>query len=235
MSEEQLPEKTVENNSEITTTNVISKDIKKIVKNLDSPILKYVENITEEFKPKSNCKLCMSPFRTEAEIEYERTKSIKLMHAFLKNKDKNYDGSYISAERHINKHYKRFEQNMKIKEWSESLPELIEAQKGREKSLKDRIAILNQELMIVATCSDEEGSDHKLKSVEMVRKLSDSLTLLEDKLAEEQKRTEPILIIIDRLKDIISSRIKSTDNNAVKQELMKVLELWMESVKDLEM
>jgi len=222
-----------QNNSEtqIITIDETPKDLKKLEKELDSPMLKYIENIPEKFKPRTNCKFCMSEHREIAEIKYEETKSVTAAFNLLKSKGS--DASYAAVKRHINSHYRRFERYMKIKEWGENIPELLNIQKARETTLKDRIAILTQELYILSSNSDDEGTDNKLKTIEAVRKLSDSITLLEDKLAEEQQRTEPIIIVIHRMRDIIQSRVQATNNNAVKNELLNVMKLWMESVSDL--
>lgn len=228
-----MAETDTENNSEIAiiTTNEAPTDIQK-VEEIDSPICNYANKLDEEFKPRTNCKFCMSPHRVEAEAEWEKTKSLKMTYAFLKARG--YDGLYHSMRNHIISHYRRYETQTRIKEWAKNLPVLMKQQKSREKSLKDRVAALTYEFYVMASKAEEEETENRTKITEAMRKLSDSITLLEDKYVEEQKRNQPILIIVERLKDIISSRIKKTDNNAVKCELMKVLELWIDSVKDLE-
>jgi len=44
---------------------------------LSTPICDYIKEIDTEFKPRTNCKFCMSPLRAEAEAEYEMSNNIK--------------------------------------------------------------------------------------------------------------------------------------------------------------
>ena len=198
----------------------------------DSPIVDYARNVDPEFKPRTNCKFCMSEHRQAAEEDYERTKNITATFNFLKKNNENI--SYNAIRNHINRHYKKHEMQLKLKEWAEDIPAFIGAKKDRKSTLEERTAILTHQMAII--CSETEGQslEERRKTADAVKKLSDAITALEDKIEEIDQTMEPVFIIIEKLKDIVSLRIKSNKSEEVKRELMTVLEQLGESVKTLQ-
>ena len=75
-------------------------DIEKNAPILETPIVKHIRGLSNEFKPRTNCKMCMSEFRHDAEEEYERTKSIMAVFNFLKKNKESV--SYLAVRNHIN-------------------------------------------------------------------------------------------------------------------------------------
>jgi len=210
----------------------MSSDIQKNVEPIvETPIVKYIGSMGKEFKPRTNCKTCMSQFRQEAEEQYEKTQNMTAAHNYLIKKGESV--TYLAFRNHIIYHYKKHEINMRLKEWAEDIPAFVAQDKNKKATLEERIAILNQQLMIIASQSDNTSLDEKRKSAEATRKLSESILLHEKKIDEMDQAMEPVFIIIEKLKDIVSIRIKNSNNEEIKRELMTVLEQLIESVKDL--
>jgi len=199
---------------------------------VDSPIVDYASRLDSEFKPRTNCKFCMSEFRHAAEENYEKTKNITATFNFLKKH--NEEISYNAIRNHIIRHYKKHEIQLKLKEWAEDIPAFVAAKKDRKSTLEERIAILTHQLAMI--CSETDGCclEERRKTADAAKKLSDAITSLEDKIEEIDQSMEPVFIIIEKIKDIVSLRIKSNDSEEVKRELMTVLEQLAESVKTLQ-
>ena len=198
----------------------------------DSPIVDYARNLDSEFKPRTNCKFCMSEHRHEGEEYYEKTKNITATFNFFKKNNESI--SYNAIRNHIVRHYKKHEIQLKLKEWAEDIPAFVAIKKDRKSTLEERIAILTHQMAVI--CSETEGSglEERRKTADVVKKLSDAITSLEDKMEEIDQTMEPVFIIIQKLKDIVSIRIKSSESEEVKRELMTVFEQLAESVKTLQ-
>lgn len=209
----------------------MSSDIQKAVPTTETPIVQYIDSLGKEFKPKTNCKTCMSEFRQEAEEQYEKTHSLTATHLFLKNKGE--DITYLAVRNHILCHYKKHEMNMRLKEWAEDIPAFVQQDKNKKAALEERIAILSQQLMAIASQAHDGNLEEQRRTSEATRKLSESILLHEKKIEEMDHAMEPVFIIIEKLKDIVSIRIKQSNSEDVKRELMTVFEQLIDSVKDL--
>ena len=210
----------------------MTKEIQKKSKESSTPICDYIKGINPDFKPRTNCKFCMSPIRTEAEAEYERTNNIRAVEIFLiKNKE---SISYNAIRNHIIEHYKKYEIQLRLKEWAEDIPAFMQYGKDRTQILEERKAILTQQMIVIASETEGKSLEDRRKSAEAIKKLSDAITTLEDKIDERELKMEPVFIIIEKLQDIISIRMKSNSSEEVKRELMTVLEQLAESTKTLQ-
>lgn len=174
----------------------------------------------------------MSALRKVAEEEYERLHNITAIFNFFKKNNESI--SYHAIRNHINKHYKKHEMQMKLKEWAEDIPAFVKIKKDRKSTLEERIAILTHQMAVICSETEGHGLDERRKTADAVKKLSDAITALEDKIEEIDQTMEPVFIILEKLKDIVSDRIKSNNSEEIKRELMTVLEQFAESVKTLQ-
>jgi hypothetical protein len=181
---------------------------------------------------KSNCKFCQSKFRQKAEDEYDKLNNMKIVHKFLQSKGE--EISYMAVRNHILIHYKKQERALKLQEYSGELKKWLAMRQDRRASIEGRIAILSNEMVLIAAETVPLSLDERRRSVDAIKKISDTITGLEDKQDEIEGRMEPVYILIENLKNIISSRIKKSTSEEVKRELMSVLEDLSKSVGDLE-
>jgi len=206
----------------------------QIVKQEDTntPILQSIGKLSDGIINKSNCKFCQSKNRIEAESEYERVGSIKAVHNLLKSKGD--EISYLSVRNHLINHYEKQEENLKLREYSENLSEWMGEEKSRKQTIKERIAIFTRELTIIASETEGKSLDERRKSAEALKKMGDTITLLEDKLEDMEERVAPAIVVINYIQDIVSERIKKSTNNEMKKEYMTLLTELKEKIGGLE-
>jgi hypothetical protein len=196
------------------------------------PVLNFIEKNNEEVIFKSNCKFCQSKYRLEAEEKYEQTKNLKSVHQFLLEKGEKV--TYLPVRNHIIQHYIKQDRMIKIREYSDDLKMWLSTRTDRRSAIEERIAILNNEMLIIAAETEGQSLDERRKSADALKKVADTIMTSEDKIAEMDKSVEPVFIIVEKLKDIISIRVKKTSSEEVKRELMLLLDDLSESLKDLE-
>jgi len=177
------------------------------------PILSNTEKISDKIVNKNNCKFCQSKYRKEAEDRYEQVKNIKVVHKFLEEKGESV--AYSSVRNHIFNHYLVHERNIKIKEYGEQLEGWINEDRKRRGSIIERIAIMEKEMATIASNTIGQSLEDQRRNADILKKLSDTITALEDKIEEIDNALEPVEIIVNKLSDIISMEIKNSNSNEV--------------------
>jgi hypothetical protein len=196
-----------------------------------TPMIQHAESLSENVITKCNCKLCNSPFRIEAEEIYEQMNSAKYVWKWLLGKGEKI--CYLPVRNHIIQHYLKQEQNVKIKSYSEHLKVWVNQKIDKKSSIEERIAMLNNELIIIASETEGLSLEERRRSSEAIRKITDSILMHEEKLDAMDKSIEPIYVVINKLRDIIAEKIKKSSNEEVKKELMSLLEELSASLGDL--
>lgn len=208
----------------------MSKEIQKKSSHCAS-LVEYSNSIKEVIK-KSNCKLCQSEHRAEAEQIWDTKNNYTAIRNFLESKGEKV--SITSIRRHILNHYQKQEEDMRLKEYAEDVQKWLSIKQTRKQSLEERIAILRKSLAYIG--SETEGkslNEHRL-SADAMKRISDTISSLEDKIEEQEEMMQPAILIISELRNIISDKIKSTDDKQTKEILMSVIEELTEKVGDLE-
>jgi adenine-specific DNA glycosylase len=193
----------------------------------------FVENLSELVVNKPNCKLCQFEQREEVEKVYERTSSLKA--AYNAATSSGFEGSYIALRNHLLYHFEKPQKDAQIKEYAQNLSKYIENKRDKRKKLLERIAMLEKQMYELATEAEvSKIMDNKFKAASEIKKLSDSVTTMEEKLTEIEKEFHPVEIVIERLKEVITIKIQSTNNDEIKSALMDVLEDMSKKVGDIE-
>ena len=196
------------------------------------PILSSIDNSDDLVISKTNCKFCQSQHRVDAELEFEKTSSIKAAFRVLTDQYKE-DVTYPAVRNHIVNHYMISERKVKIKEYGDQLKGWVNSERSRRWAMAERIAMLEREMANIASETNGKDLEEQRKSVDAMKKLCDGIMSMEDKMAEMDKTLEPVEIVVTRLSDIISNEIKTSNNNEVKRALADIMKKLSESVKDL--
>ncbi|MFW6130898.1 MAG: hypothetical protein ACOC56_06905 [Atribacterota bacterium] len=197
-----------------------------------SIIQKYIHELDDEFHPRSNCKLCTWDLREEAEACFEKTNNFRAVHKFCEKNELNI--SYPAVRNHIKNHYQKIEQSVMLKEYALTIDKWLQQKTDRRTSLETRIAMLNNEMVILASQTEGQALDERRRTADALKKICDTITSLEDKIAEMDADMKPVFILIEKLRDLISYRIKNSKNDEVKTVLMSLLDDLSESVGNLE-
>lgn len=186
---------------------------------------------TEETISKSNCKVCQCCERKNAEEEYEKTGSIRAVHNLLKNK--NVDVSYLAVRNHLHKHYLGEARRTSILEWGEDVSKYASSSMDKRAMMVERIAIMRREMFMIASESDGLAIEERRKNADVIKKLSDGIGTLEDKMNKEGEEYEKMEILVENLKNLLANKIKSANNEAVKRAFMEILQELSDNVNSL--
>lgn len=195
------------------------------------PLSVNIGKIEDSIINKTNCKFCQSKHRLEAEKEFDKFSNFKAAEKVFINYGE--EISYPAIRNHLINHYMVFEKNVKIKEYGEQLFGWVDENRNRRAAMLERIAMMEKEMISIASETAGCRLDEQRKSADAVKKLCDTITAMEEKIAEIDNSMEPVEIVVTKLSDIISIEIKNASNNEVKRALTDILKKLAESVKDL--
>ncbi len=181
---------------------------------------------------KTNCKLCNADCRDEAEAHYEETPNYIALKNWLKDTH-SVEISYPAIRNHILFHFKAKQREEYLSEFSEDVAKWRGIQKNRIGCIKNRMAILNREMIIIAAEAEDQTIIERRKSAETMKKIADTLLVYENKLDEYEKTLEPVTIIFNQLKIIISDELKTINSEQSRRILTNVLERLQHKVGDL--
>jgi len=189
----------------------------KQIKKASDTFIQVVEDTTIN---KKNCKLCQSKYREEAEAIFE-TKTMKAAERFLIEKGEQI--SYLSIRNHLTKHYMGTQRLNSVKEWLEEINKFSDGNYNRRINLHGRINALMREFVVIAAETDGQNLDERRRSSDILKKLSDAISGLEDKVDEIDNEFSVGEIIIENLQELLASRMKRTTSEEVKREFMDLL------------
>ena len=215
----------VKDGGEITSENINDEGI----------LIPYIaEKVKSKVKGiKKNCKLCNSEFRDEAEELFasQRNPNYYAIHVFLTGKGA--DISYPSVRNHLIYHFQSVQHQEWLLEYAADIKEWLRMPTTKVFALKKRMAILDKEMMTIASQSEGLAMDERRKSAETVKKLADTLLGYEGKLEEYQESLKPVTVIVNQLKIIISEEMEHGGSKETKKVLVNVLERLQDSVGDM--
>jgi hypothetical protein len=184
-------------------------------------IQKYAENKVSSVVIKSNCKLCNSEYRSEAEDLYLETNNISSVFRMLKSK--NEDISIPSIRSHLKNHFVDQQQQEKIRDYAADIVKWKEMQANKEERLKTYLAILEKRIFQIAAFVDDRTDIESIKTTETLAKLVDQASKIQSQLDEENMRVEPAKVVIKKLQEIIEIRVKTSKSAELKNTLIDLV------------
>ena len=188
----------------------------------------FFEIVKQTKITKKGCKCCESKFREEAEELFEKTNNIRAVRKFLEEKGQKI--SYLAVRNHINKHYLGTERLQSVKEWLEDVNRYSSNKSDRVRELRGRKNALNREFLLIAAGTDGESLEERRKSADALKKISDTMISIEDKIDDIENEKAPVEILIENFQQIIADKIKKTTTEEVKRVLLDTLTELSDSV-----
>ena len=178
------------------------------------------------------CKLCNSDIRHDAEKEFERTRNMRGVYLYLTEKN-DMDISYPAVRNHLMYHYEVKNNERLLEQYAIEVTKWKTLQAGPQEDLKRRISVLEREMMILASQSEELSGDERRKNAEIVKKLADSLLAYEVKLQAIREQMDPVNMVINQLNVIISDELQTIDSGETKKVLSNIVNKLEESITEL--
>lgn len=168
------------------------------------------------------CKLCSAECREQAENYYDNTPNYRALVRWLKD---NYgiEISYPSVRNHIIYHYKANQKYQYMEGYAEDVKKWMQMPNERIPALKKRRAILEREMIGLGAEADDLSGDEKRKTIELMKKLADTLLTYDVKIEELYKRMEPVTMVLTQLNIIMTDVVNKSHENETKEAFDEVL------------
>jgi len=189
----------------------------------------YLFNLDRVEKP--NCIMCQSEYREEVEQIYENQKKKNYTAIQSKLKDEyDFEISRGALRNHLVRHYDKINNNATLQDYTEELQQWVEMRHGNKvSSMRARIAVLEREYFTIANQSDDVDLFERRKNAECLKKLAETILLLENKLAEISEEAKPVNVLFNQLTVIVKDELQHVDSVTSKKLMGKVLSRLKES------
>jgi hypothetical protein len=207
--------------------------VKREKREYDTKIIPYTKEETLETITRPNCHLCQSKLRQEAEILFlkQRVPSYNAIVTFLK--DRGEEVSWPGVRNHLVFHFKAQQKKEFLSEYAYDIEKWIAIQPDKATALKKRMAVLEREMMMIGSEGEDMPIIERRKNAETIKKLADTLLTYEEKLEQYEKALEPVTIIVNQLKIIISDEMEQVGTPETRKVLINVLERLQNKVGDI--
>jgi hypothetical protein len=192
----------------------------------------YLFNLDRVNKP--NCIMCQSEFREEVEQMYENQK--KKNYSAIKHKlkdDHDFDISRDALRNHLIRHYAQANTNVILQDYADEVQQWVLMQGNRVASMRSRIAALEKEYFSIASMSDDLDLFERRKSAECLKKLAETMLLLENKLAEFSEEAKPVNVLFNQLTVIVNDEMAHVDSLTSKKLVSKILNRLKDTCGDM--
>ena len=196
---------------------------------VDYTISQFAKTISGEVIARSDCKVCASPLRKKIEKRYMESNSYKA--AYQEVAKSKVDISYSAVRRHLINHFVAHERALMIKDYADSLSDILEQKYDRRQQLVERIKILQRRMYIVESMAESVDFYDTLKVVDAIKKLADTITTHEKEVSTMDRDMEPVDLLLVNLKNIIQEKLESSSNQDVNDALKDVFHKLANSVE----
>lgn len=188
-----------------------------------STIIDYAKDLTAEVVVKSNCKLCNSIYRQEAEEMYMDGKSPHNVYKWLKGK--NEDISANAVRNHFVQHYQKPIAEQRIKAYAENLEDYSRIRMSEDAKLEQYSTLLDQQIHTLGSTMAGMGVDESRKTIETIVKLIDQAVKVLDKIKSMRQENEPIKILIERINNVMTVKYTEAQTPEMKKVIGEIVEL----------
>lgn len=175
------------------------------------------------------CKFCKSPNRIDGELEYERSKNMKVVMDFMNSKEGAGSYNYNNIRIHVRSHYLKQEQLMTRQHYGEHLHAIMKHKFHKMKRIDTLLAMLEDKAWKYAAIADNEDWIKACKNDDMFLKVVKEMSAMLQIQAQLEGEMKPVQIVIERFEQIIVSAIDEITDTKKKMALLKEIEKLKES------
>lgn len=188
--------------------------------------------LTAEEVFKSNCKLCNSKCRREAEDKYVKTINFSHVHRWLQ--DQGEQISFHAVRNHLTNHFRRPELETRLKEYAEDIGAWSKIRQDRQERHMEHIAILSRRMHMLEAMTDNNEPEAQRKTAETVAKIIEQIGKEEERIEDMKQEESPIRILFYRFEDIIKTKVENISSPEARVALLDILESIAKLVEEFE-
>lgn len=196
-----------------------------------SSIIDYAKDLTCHPIVKTNCKLCNSIYRTEAEEMFAEGKNPHYVYKWLKGKKE--DISDKAVHNHFVQHYQKPMIEARIKVYAENLEDYSKIKMQDEDRLRLYSSLLDQQIHMLASAIHQTNPEEMRKGNETLIKLIDQATKVQERINALQTENEPVKILIERLNNVMTIKWNDAKSPEAKQAIQDILDVVVKETETL--
>ena len=207
------------------------KDMELVVKEDKNyvSILDYAKDLSCQPIVRTNCKLCNSIYRTEAEEMFAEGKSPFFVYKWLKAKKE--DISDKAVHNHFVQHYQKPMLEAKIKAYAENLEDYSKIKMADEDRLRLYSSLLDQQIHVLAASISVTDVDDMRKNHDTLIKLIDQAVKVQEKIKALQQENEPVKILVQRLENRMTIKWNDAKSTEAKQAIQEIIDVIVTEVE----
>lgn len=181
---------------------------------------------------KTNCKLCNSKFRIQAEEKYSKSLNMVATHRFLI--DSGESVSYMSVRNHLLTHFVQPELEERLRDYAEDINSWSKIRQEKEEMYRTQITVLQRRLHLMDSSTDNFDHESQRKTADTVTKLIDQINKVQEKIDLLRKDESPIKILLLKFEQMVKEKLENMKSEEARIALVDVLEGFMQIVAEFE-
>lgn len=192
-------------------------------------VIEYAKDLTCVPIVKSNCKLCNSVYRVEAEEMFAEGKNSHYIYKWLKAKKE--EISDRAVHNHFVQHYQKPMIEARLKAYAENLEDYSRIRMKDEERLRMYSSLLDQQIHLLASAINYINADEMRKSHETIIKLIDQAVKVQERIKAMQEDNEPVKILVERLNNVMMIKWNDAKSPEAKQAIKEILDVIVKEVE----
>lgn len=188
--------------------------------------LQNLFNITDKINGdpvcKSNCKLCNSQYRKDAEEKYLSSQNYLHVYRYLQTKGE--DISPNAVKNHLEKHLMKPLLEMRMKDYADDLRVWAKERQTKEQRLENYLVMIDRQIHLLNSNTSETSPDQIRKNTDAVVKLMAQASSIENTLEKYREGMKPIMIFMERFEGIIKEKLEVMQSAEARMALVEILE-----------
>ncbi len=195
-------------------------------------VLTFAKDLTCEPVLKSNCKLCQSPFRKEAEDQFIEGKSPHSVYKWLKTKGETVSSNAV--HNHLVNHFQKASRELQLKNYAENLEEYCKIKANEEDRLRIYLSVLDKQIHELGSSINHKDTDGSRKTLDTIAKLMDMSLKVQDQINKTKQDNEPIKVILQKVNNVLTIKYNETSNQEAKKIVGEIVEILIKETESIE-
>jgi len=195
-----------------------------------------IEVNSKDIIVRKNCKLCNHPFRFEAEqkweeLNYDYTNTTVWINDEIKKHNSDNELSqmweYLSVQNvrnHMKGHYKEQERQIRLKEYSKKIEEVVKIKQSKEKLLEIGLAVCFENLGRIASVETDGNMKSEKSRSDALNKIMSTILSIVELQSRIEGEISTAQLVEERLSQVWVDAINKQNSEAKKTIMLGMLE-----------
>lgn len=206
------------------------KQIVPIESKLDN-LFKITDNIKAEPVRKSNCKLCNSSLRDEAEEKFMGCGNSFVVYKMLAARNEKISPNAV--RNHLENHFMKPLLEMRMKDYADDLKGWLNTYQTKEQRLEGYLSLIDRQIHLLNANTSNTDADDLRKNSDAVVKLMKEATNIENTLEKYKEGMQPIIVFIERFRTAIKDQLLTLESAEARMALVQILEIVEKDVEGI--